>query len=251
MSNRIDKETLLAMLLQRTPDRVLDAMLAVSPEDRAALTELRSSLAVAALAAPPVTPSKSLRDRLLASKPRPRRPERPVVVVLDMIQDHLTPGRPLEVPRAREIVPALKDHLVEWRKQDMPIIYACDAHAPGDPDFMEWPEHALEGSGGGDVWPEIAPHNGDHVLHKRTYSAFMGSNLQSLLDELAADKIILTGCLTEIGMQVTAADALQRGYVVDLPGDCQAGSSAPMEMATLLTLSTMPPYDPLYLRKRG
>jgi hypothetical protein len=37
--------------------------------------------------------------------------------------------------------------------------------------------------------------------------------------------------------------------VVKIPPDCQAGVTALAEQLTLLTLSTMPPYDPLYLRR--
>src|SRR5262245_32166384 len=111
MSGRVGREQLLAMLLARTPDRVVDVMALPSPEDAADLEELRGSLVELAFSAQPVAPSARLRERLLATRPRPRRPQRPVVVVLDMINDHLTPGRALEVPRAREIVPALKRRL--------------------------------------------------------------------------------------------------------------------------------------------
>lgn len=240
---------LFGLLLQRTPDRVIDAMFATSPEDAEAVPELREALALAALDAPPLAPSAGLKARLLASKPRVRRPEHPVVLVLDMIQDHLTPGKPLEVPRALAIVPDLKRHLEEWRAAKIPIVYVCDTHPPGDPDFLDWPIHAVEGTPGADVWPEIAPKEGEPVVRKRTYSAFTGSVLEKTLDDLHADKIILTGCLTEIGMKATAVDALQRGYVVTIPEDCQAGSSELAEKGTLLTLATMPPYDPIYLRR--
>jgi nicotinamidase-related amidase len=169
-------------------------------------------------------------------------------VVLDMIVDHLTPGRPLEVPRARDIVPALQGRLTQARSEGIPVIYACDSHAPDDPDFEEWPLHAIEGSEGAQIWPALAPVPGDHVVKKPTYSAFSRSSLGPLLEELGADHIILTGCATELGLQATAVDALQRGYVVTVPPDSQAGVSEVVEGLTLLTLSAMPPYDPIHLR---
>jgi hypothetical protein len=49
-------------------------------------------------------------------------------------------------------------------------------------------------------------------------------------------------------MFATAVDALERGYVVSMPHDCQAGMTELGEKRTLLTLATMPPYDPIYLR---
>jgi nicotinamidase-related amidase len=246
---RVGKEQLLEMLLARSPGRVLDA-LAAFPEDAADLVALRDDLVELASSAPPVRPSAALRERLLAGRPRPLRPQHPVVIVLDMINDHLRPGCPLEVPRARDIVPALKARLVEARKSAIPVLYVCDRHAPTDPDFGEWPLHALEGTEGADVWPELAPEPGDRVIPKPTYSAFTRSELPNVLETLGADSIILTGCATEVGMHTTAVDALQRGYVVQIPPDSQAGMSMLGEMAALITLSTMPPYDPIYLRGR-
>src|SRR5262245_3438890 len=114
MVERAGRERLIELLLAGTPERVLDALVSASPDDAADLRQARETLgdlALSALAAP----SSALRERILASRARPVRPSRPAIVVLDMIQDYLTPGGPLEVPRAREIVGALKRRLVEAR----------------------------------------------------------------------------------------------------------------------------------------
>jgi nicotinamidase-related amidase len=249
MIEPVGREQLLAMLLARTPDHVVDAVATPAPGDAADLSAVRGDLTDLALEAAPVAPPARLRTRLLAARPRVRRPERPVVLVLDMINDHLTAGLPLEVPRARAIVPALRAHLEAARARGVPVVYACDSHRADDPDFGFWPLHALEGTAGAEVWPEIAPAPGDRLVKKPTYSAFQRSDLGAVLEALGADEIILTGCATELGLQATAVDALQRGYVVKIPPDCQAGVTALAEQLTLLTLSTMPPYDPLYLRR--
>ena len=171
-----------------------------------------------------------------------------MLVVLDMINDYLTPGGPLEVPRARDVVPAVKRRIDEARAAAIPVVYVCDAHEPDDVDFRDWPRHAVAGTRGAEVWPDIAPSPGDHVVHKPTYSAFAGSNLGALLDELSADEIILTGCATEVGLFATATDALGRGFVVTVPPDCQAGTSAVAEQVTLVTLGALVPFEPRYLR---
>jgi nicotinamidase/pyrazinamidase len=248
MTERIGRERLLAMLLASTPDRMLDAITTLSPADTADLTDLRLGLVELAALVSPVVPPAGLRGRLLAARPRPRRPRRPVMVVLDMINDHLTPGRPLEVERARDIVPALHRRLAEARSVGIPVVYACDSHSSDDPDYGVWPIHALDGSAGAGIWPALAPEPGDLVVKKPTYSAFTRSELGTVLEGLGADQIILTGCATELGIQATAVDALQRGYVVSIPPDSQAGVSELAENFTMLSLSAMPPYDPLYLR---
>jgi nicotinamidase-related amidase len=249
MSDRLGTSNIFAALLARTPSRVVDAMAATNPDDAADLIECRELMVDLALSAPAVAPSTSLRARLLAAHPRPRRPTRPVLIVLDMIHDHLTPGSPLEVPRASLIVPALKLRIADERTRQTPIIYVCDTHEPDDTDFNDWPVHALAGTTGADVWPELGPEPGDHIVRKPTYSAFTRSTLAPLLDELGADEIILTGCATELGLSVTATDALQRGFVVTIPPECQAGVSPIAEGVTMLTLSIMPPYNPRYLQK--
>jgi nicotinamidase-related amidase len=247
---RFGKEQLLEMTLAGTSARIIDTVVTISPADAADLVEIRSGLVDLALAeAAPVKPSTALRERLLRTRPRVRRPERPVMVVLDMIQDHLTPGRPMEVPRARLIVPAMQRRIEEARARSIPIIYVCDTHKPDDPDFRDWPVHAVEGTPGADPWPALAPARGDHLVRKRTYSAFTQSDFGPLLEELGADELLLTGCLTEIGVSATAHDALQRGYVVTIPPDVQAGASEIAEQVTLLSLALMPPFEPRYLRK--
>jgi nicotinamidase-related amidase len=249
MIERLGREELLGRLLAGAPDAALDALATPSPEDTADLASLRRDLVELASLAPPVLPSPRLRQRLLAARPRPIRPTRPVLLVLDMIVDHLTPGCAMEVPRARDIVPALRRRLDEARSQGVPVIFACDTHAEGDPDLESWPVHALEGSEGASVWPDLGPAPGDRIVKKPTYSAFTRSDLASVLDDLGADQIVLTGCATELGLHATAVDALQRGYVVTVPPDSQAGVTPLAENVTLLTLASMPPYDPIYLRK--
>jgi nicotinamidase-related amidase len=172
-----------------------------------------------------------------------------VVLVIDMLNDHLTPGRPIEIPRARAIVPAVQARLAEARARAIPVIYVCDAHPPDDEDFRDWPPHNVEGTAGAEVWPDLAPEPGDHVVRKRTYSAFTGTDLAPLLDRLGADELVLTGCATEVQLAATAMEALQRGFVVTIPPDCQAGTSELAEQVAMLTLSAMPPFEPRYLRR--
>jgi hypothetical protein len=42
---------------------------------------------------------------------------------------------------------------------------------------------------------------------------------------------------------------LQRGFAVTIPPDCQAGISEATELATMGTLSAMPPFEPRYLHR--
>jgi len=232
-------------LLQGRPDRVTTALLSAESEEvRAAARDAQETLATLALVEEPVAPSAGLRNRVVATVTNRLRlaRKRTAVLVIDMLKDHLTPGGSLEVPRAREVVPALRARLDAARAAGVPIVYVCDEHDPDDPDLDEWTTHNVKGTPGAEVWPAIAPQPGDRTVHKQTYSAFTGSKLEAVLDELRVDTLVVTGCLTEIGIIATATDALQRGFVVEVPPDSQAGASVQAEQAALGMLSVMPPY---------
>lgn len=239
----MDLDNLLAAALTPRPERVEDGALAMAPpEARRALAETREALSTLGRALAPEAPSADLKSRILASVLRAR-PKKALLVV-DMIVDHLAPGSTLEVPRARAIVPALKQRLEDARSAGIPIVYVMDEHDPDDPDLDAWGTHAVRGTDGAQVWDELAPAPGDKIITKPSYSAFYESNLEPLLDELGIDTLVLTGCLTEIGLTATATDAMQRGFAVEIPADSQAGSAPEAEAVAMITLNAMSPFGP-------
>lgn len=245
MSDEQEEEIadVVAFALAGRPERVEDAVLAISPPGlRAAVRDVRETLAAVALAEASASPPPELRARVLATVTS--RVARRALVVIDMIVDHLEPGALLEVPRARAVVPALKKRIAEARASGVPIVYVVDEHEADDPDLDAWGTHAVRGTRGTEVWSEIAPEAGDRVVKKPSYSAFYASTLERVLDELAVDTLVLTGCLTEIGIMATATDAMQRGFAVEVPPDAQAGSCAEVEAAALGTMNVMAPFGP-------
>jgi len=239
---------LAAFVLAGRPERVDDGYLLLSPpEQRVAVREMRELLATVGRAEDPVAPPAELRSRILEGIAR--KTTRKALVIIDMIKDHLTPGSLLEVPRAREVVPALRKRIDDARASGVPVIYVVDEHEADDPDLDAWGTHAVKGSVGTEVWDDIAPAPGDHIVKKPTYSAFCESNLGAVLDELRVDTLVLTGCLTEIGIMATATDAMQQGFAVEVPADSQAGTCVELEMAAMGTLSIMAPFGPARKRR--
>ncbi|HEX7666188.1 MAG TPA: isochorismatase family cysteine hydrolase [Polyangiaceae bacterium] len=230
------------------PERLVDVALGMVPlppeHARAAMTSVTETLAALALADTPEAPSPAVKARIVKTLAARAKGGKRALLVVDMLNDHLTPGLPLEVPRAREIVGALAKRIDRARSAKMPIVYVCDAHEPGDTDLEAWAVHNLAGSHGAEVWPELAPKPGDLVVHKPTYSAFQRSNLQAVLEDLKVDTLVMTGCSTELGLLATATDALQRGYAIEMPPDTQAGMSEASEKMALGLLHVMPPYGP-------
>lgn len=147
------------------------------------------------------------------------------VLVVDMINDFVLKGAPLEVPRARGIIGHLKKRLARASRDRVPIIYVCDRHRKDDPEFGVWPRHAVNGSPGSEVVAELKPRSRDYIVDKITYSAFFRTKLEKLLKKLGTRKLVITGVCTEVGMLYTAADAYMRGFQVEVPEECVAGLS--------------------------
>lgn len=232
-----------AFVLVGRPERLEEMFVGAQPEPaRRAMLEARRTLATLGMLEEPDRAPADLRARILASVRAKQR--RRALVVVDMIVDHLEPGCPLEVPRARAIVPAVKARIDEARAAGIPVVFVLDQHEADDPDLEAWGSHAVKGTGGDEPWPELAPRPGDRVVRKASYSSFFQTDLEAVLDDLRVDSLVLTGCATEIQLKATATDALQLGFEVEVPPDCQAGSAPELEAATLAVLQVMPPYAP-------
>ncbi len=141
------------------------------------------------------------------------------LVVIDMLNDFVT-GR-IANPRGERIVPTIGELLERARadREGWLVVYANDAHLPGDFELRVWGEHAMAGTPGAEIIPELAAREGDFVLPKRTYSSFHETGLDPLLRAYGVDTVVLTGQHTNICVRHTTADAFFRGYRVVVPRD--------------------------------
>ncbi len=81
------------------------------------------------------------------------------VIVLDMVNDFVT-GE-IAAERAQRIIPTLREDLLPAaRENDVRVIYANDAHRPEDTELDVWGEHAMRGTEGAEVIPELTPEEG-------------------------------------------------------------------------------------------
>jgi nicotinamidase-related amidase len=145
-----------------------------------------------------------------------------VVVVIDMLNDFVT-GK-LEVKRTKRIIPNLKRLVEAARENGVPVIYSNDAHYPQDVEVArKWGNHAIKGTEGAEVIPELKPVKEDYVVEKRTYSGFFETGLDSLLRSLYSGEgvktVVLGGLHTHMCVRHTAADAFFRGYRIIVAED--------------------------------
>ncbi len=141
------------------------------------------------------------------------------VLVIDMIKEFVT-GR-LGNPRAQAIVPKVARLLEAARRDGALVVYLTDNHLPGiDAEFEIWGAHAEADSEGTEIIPELRSEEGDHRIYKRHYSCFYATGLDALLRELGVERIVVTGVLTNVCIQHTAADAYFRRYGIVVPSNC-------------------------------
>ncbi len=154
-------------------------------------------------------------------------PGRKALIVVDMLNDFVRPGAPMELPDARSIVPALRRRIAKARRDGELVIYVCDSRRKNDPAFarMGWPPHAVEGTAGAAVIPALSPAPGDVVVEKRSHSGFHRTALETVLRRHAIWAVTLAGCPTNVGVLYTAACASSRGYDVTVDERHVAGPS--------------------------
>lgn len=138
-------------------------------------------------------------------------------VVIDMIADFIREDGALYCgATVSRIVPVIAAEIARARASGEPVVYLTDAHLPNDAEFEMFPPHAIVGTAGADIVPELAPAAGDVVIAKRRFSGFFGTDLDVTLRERGVDTIRLVGDCTNICVLYTAADARNLGYGVEV-----------------------------------
>ena len=140
------------------------------------------------------------------------------ILVVDMLNDFVTGA--LKCDRGLAIVPKTAELLRGAREKGMPVIFCNDAHLKGiDHELKLWGDHAIAGTEGAEVIPELELCEKDYVVPKRRYSGFFHTDLDLLLKELGVDTVILTGLHAHMCVRHTAADAYQLGYGIVVAKD--------------------------------
>ncbi len=139
------------------------------------------------------------------------------LIIVDMLNDFVTGS--LKCDRAQRIIPNIRKLVDGFHKQKLPVIFANDSHLDTDFEMERWGAHAIEGTEGAEVIPELAPTDDDIIVGKHVYSSFFETPLDSLLRSRKVDTVILTGLHTHLCVRHTAADAFFRGYKILIPED--------------------------------
>lgn len=148
------------------------------------------------------------------------------LLIIDMLNDFILEDAPLRVTKIERIIEPIKREIEKARSEGYHVIYLCDSHEENDREFEIFPRHAVKGTEGAKIIEELKPEGTDIIVRKKTFSGFYNTNLNEILKKLEVEKLIVTGDVTNICILYTVADAVMRGYKVDVVKDAVAGINA-------------------------
>ena len=155
------------------------------------------------------------------------------LVVVDMVNDFVSPDGSLYVSNTANIIEPIKAKIKGAKDAGIPVIFVNDSHEEDDREFKVWPKHCVKNTEGAKVVKDLMISEGNTHVDKTTYSGFYETRLDKVLKEAGVEEITLVGCVTNICILHTASDAILRGYKVTVPRDCVAGLDKADEDAAL------------------
>ena len=162
---------------------------------------------------------------------------RAAVLALDLISDFDFPDGPAVRRALAPRSTAIRRLLGSARRHGLPVIYVNDYTGRWRSDAPGLIARCLTGrKPGASLVRDLAPQDSDFIVLKPRHSAFYGTPLEALLEDLRIDTLIITGVSAESCVWMTACDAHTRGFSLVIPKDTMAGASSPAWRRTLASL---------------
>jgi ureidoacrylate peracid hydrolase len=175
-------------------------------------------------------------------------PSQCALIVVDMQNDYIHPQgsagrRGSDVQTGIDVVPYVNRLIDAARRAGVLVIYTRNWHGPLT-DTEVWLERTvragtgmenragLVGSWGAD-WYGVQPIEGEIILNKFRYDAFLGTNLEYILRAKGIESIVACGTATNVCVESTVRAAHMRDYYVVLASDCCAAFDHVLHNATL------------------
>ena len=180
-------------------------------------------------------------------------PASTALVVIDMQDAFVAEGAPLEVPKARDIVPNINrlagamraaGGTVVWVKMTMaesgpnsfPVYYKYFFQEEGRKKHLA---ALTEGAELHRIYPKLDVKPDDPVVLKNRFSALIqgSSDLDGLCKARGIDTLIVVGTLTNVCCESTVRDAMMLGYRALMPANASATLSDEEHLAALITVA--------------
>jgi ureidoacrylate peracid hydrolase len=163
---------------------------------------------------------------------------RSILLIVDMQNDYCHPngtagGRGRDLGFTQQMMPRLLRLIGAAREHGFPICFIRTL-ANDWTNSEVWTEFkdkthlgVAEGSWGAEFCAGFEPRNGELVITKHRYSAFVGTNLDQILRSRGVDNLIMTGVGTGMCVFQTLSVGFMLDYYITLVEDCAATSYGP------------------------
>ena len=148
---------------------------------------------------------------------------RPALLLVDFINPMDFAGASSLVPQAIAAAVAAARLKARLKRAGVPIIYANDNFGDWRADFAALVEGCRHGVAAARKLVSTIPTTADDLsILKPRHSAFFGTPLEFLLDELHVNRLIIAGLTTDNCVMFTAHDAYLRKMEIYVPSNCAA-----------------------------
>ena len=179
------------------------------------------------------------------------RPAETAFVVIDMQNAFVAEGGVIEVPAAREIIPAINRMAAACREIGAPVIWIRSHHPKGGSDWRHFFDHFVlperreaaaaalsDDAPTSRFHPDMDIRDEDYIVFKNRYSCLIpgSSSLERLVRSLGCDTLLLAGTKTNICVESTARDAMMLDFRVVVLSDATAALTDEEHQASLNVL---------------
>ena len=182
-------------------------------------------------------------------------PSRTALIVVDMQNDFVRVGAPLEVPDARDTIQPIRSTIDLFHRLQRPVVFTRFIAGPKETLLWKWspelrpPVNCCKpgflrryGDAEGElnciaVIDELPVEPGDYVVDKYWYGAFFRTNLHDILLSEHVDTTVVCGTVTQICVEETARESFHLGLKTVVLSDCVSSYDPGMHAATLKNFS--------------
>jgi nicotinamidase-related amidase len=154
-------------------------------------------------------------------------PDSDALLLIDFINDFDFDGAHALVRPALAAAKATAKLKRRARAAGVPVVYVNDNFGHWCGDFQSIVAYcSAKSPASREIVRILLPESDDRIVVKPKNSAFFDTGLGTLLDQLGAKRLILTGLVTDNCILFTANDAHLREYELAIPSDCVAAKDA-------------------------
>ena len=185
---------------------------------------------------------------------------RSAIVIVDMQNAFVAKGgmfdvRGFDVTPIQKMIDPIKKIRDKAREERVKVIYIVHVLSPDlrevGPDSSFWyksvkfyredphwqDKFIVRGTWGAEIVDALEPRQGDLIVEKSRFSAFFGTNLDTILKTHNLKYLFFTGCATNICIEASIRDAANLGYFPILISDASINNGPPfMQDSTIFNV---------------